>query len=67
MSNFKSEHIVDYLSTKLISNEKNLNYKVVDLDKSYNCRTNFISIQIHMRAMIFNMCCRKFCHFLSII
>jgi hypothetical protein len=32
----------------MISNKKSLNYKVVDLDESYNFSTKFISIQIYI-------------------
>jgi hypothetical protein len=34
-----------YLGTKMISKEKSLNSKVVDLDKSYNFHVKFIFIQ----------------------
>jgi hypothetical protein len=35
-SNFKFENNIDYLSTKMISIDKDMNYKVIDLDESYN-------------------------------
>jgi hypothetical protein len=38
---------VDYLSIKMISNEKKLNYKVVNLIKSYHFNIKFISIPIY--------------------
>ena len=37
----------------MILNEKNLNYKVVDLVEIYNFRINFISIRIHMNLLYF--------------
>jgi hypothetical protein len=32
-------------------NEKSLNYKVVDIVKSYNFRINFISIRVHTKKL----------------
>ena len=46
--NFRSEIFVDYLSTKMASNEKSLNYKVVDLIDIYNFHIKFISIRVHI-------------------
>jgi hypothetical protein len=31
----------------MISNEKNMNYKVVSLNEVYNCRITFISKRVH--------------------
>jgi hypothetical protein len=42
-SNFRFEYSVDYLSIKIISNEKCMNYKVVALDEIYNFCITFIS------------------------
>jgi hypothetical protein len=45
----RSGHYINYLSPKIISNEKSLNYKVVDLVGSYKFRIKFISILIHTK------------------
>jgi hypothetical protein len=47
--NFRFEHGVDYLSTMIISNEKYLNYKVLDL--VYNSYTKLISIGDHTKKL----------------
>jgi hypothetical protein len=36
----------------MISNEKSLNYKVVDLDESYNLYIKFIFIQVHTKKVL---------------
>jgi hypothetical protein len=45
----RSGQYILFLSTKMISNEKSLNYKVVDLVKSYKFRINFVSIRVHTK------------------
>jgi hypothetical protein len=37
----------------MISNEKNLKYKVLDLAEIYNFHTTFISIHVHKKIVIF--------------
>jgi hypothetical protein len=39
----RSEQYINYLSPKMTSNGKNLNYKVVNLVESYKYRIKFIS------------------------
>jgi hypothetical protein len=41
------------LSPKMTSNEKGLNYKVVDLVESYNFHINFILIRVHTKKLCF--------------
>jgi hypothetical protein len=41
---FRSEDCVDYLSTKMISNENCLNYGVIDLVEIYKFYTYLITI-----------------------
>jgi hypothetical protein len=36
----------------MISIEKHLNYKVVDLDESHNFHINFIFIEVHMKKVM---------------
>lgn len=50
-ANITSETFINYLSTKVASNEKGLNYKVVDLVEIYNFYIKFISIQVHMNYL----------------
>jgi hypothetical protein len=45
---FKYGHFVDYLTTKMISNEKCLNYIVVGLIEIYSFGIKFISIRVHI-------------------
>jgi hypothetical protein len=40
-------------ASKRFQIKKNLNYKVVDLDESYNFNIKFISIQVHTKITIF--------------
>jgi hypothetical protein len=42
--NLRFEYIFDYLSIKMILNDKSMNYKVVTLDESYKFRITFIYI-----------------------
>jgi hypothetical protein len=42
----------------MISNEKSLNYKVVDLDETYNFHVKFISIQVHTPTAVSQMVSR---------
>jgi hypothetical protein len=41
--------VIDYLTMKMTSNGKILNYKVVDLVESYNFHIKFISIQVQTK------------------
>jgi hypothetical protein len=43
------DRMFDYLSLKMTSNEKILNYKIVDLVETYNFHIKFISIQVHKK------------------
>jgi hypothetical protein len=36
----------------MVLNDKNMNYKVVGLDESYNFRITFISIQVHVKKYV---------------
>jgi hypothetical protein len=45
----RSGQYVNYLSPKITSNEKRLNYKVVDLVESYKFRIKYISILIYTK------------------
>lgn len=49
LSRFK--YNVDYLNIEMISNQKNMNYKVVGLDGIYNFCITFISIRVHMKEI----------------
>jgi hypothetical protein len=40
-------------SDEMTSNEKSLNYKVIDLVRSYNFHINFISIRAHTKKLQF--------------
>jgi hypothetical protein len=42
--NLRFEYIFDYLSIKMILNDKSMNYKVVTLEESYKFRITFIYI-----------------------
>jgi hypothetical protein len=45
----RSGYYLDYLTMKLISNGKTLNYKIVDLVESYNFHIKFISIRVQQK------------------
>ena len=46
--NFGSEACDNYLSTKMVSNKKYLNYKVIDLVEIYNLCIKFIFIRVQI-------------------
>jgi hypothetical protein len=45
----RSRQYINFLNPKITSNEKHLNYKVVDLIESYKLRLKFISIRVHTK------------------
>jgi hypothetical protein len=49
----RSKQYMNCLSLEMTSNEKRLNYKVVDLVESYKFRTKFISIRVHTKKLRF--------------
>jgi hypothetical protein len=52
-SKFTSEYSVDYLSIKMILNEKHMNYKVVAFDKTTISYNFYLHPNLYERNMIF--------------